>query len=60
MGLMDTYNDKLTDDERAAIESSLDLLNLNFKAIHGINMDGSDPAARAAEALAVYIVASRS
>lgn len=56
MGLMDTYDNKLTDAERAAVESALDTLK---DELPPRSLCMSDGAARAAEALAVYIVESR-
>lgn len=56
--LMATYNDQLTDEERAAIECALDEFKTCCVDI-GVKLDMSDPSARAAEALAKYIVESR-
>lgn len=55
---MDTYNEQLSDAERAAIEAALDTLKDEL-AEHGIKLNMSDPSAHAAEALAKYIVESR-
>lgn len=53
--MMDTYNEKLDALERESIERALDVLGefLPFK------LANDDRAARAAEALAVYIVESK-
>jgi hypothetical protein len=56
--LMQTYNEKLNDAERAAIECALDELKTACVDA-GVRLDMSDHAARAAESLAVYIVASK-
>lgn len=58
MDLMTTYNEQLTDAERAAVESALDELKTCAVDI-GIRLRNDDHACRAAESLAVYIVASR-
>ena len=55
---METYNEKLSDAERACIENALDMLKLDC-AFHGVKLANDDRAARAAEALAVYIVDSK-
>jgi hypothetical protein len=56
MSLMRTYEEQLTDAERAAVEAALDTLKDELPAC---SLDMSDHAARAAEAMAVYIVASK-
>lgn len=53
MNLMTTYQEKLNDAERAAIERALDELGA------AVPLANDDRAARAAEALAVYVLASR-
>lgn len=58
MSLMATYTEQLTDDERQEIEIALDCLKDGIMVLGG-KLAGDDRAARAAEALAVYIVASR-
>jgi hypothetical protein len=59
MNLMKTYEEKLNDAERNCVEQALDC----FKDVCGVDLnlklDMSDHAARAAEALAIYIINSR-
>jgi hypothetical protein len=58
MTAMNTYWNKLNGDERQAVEWALNELRDTMQ-MHGVKLDNGDHAARAAEALAVYIVESR-
>jgi hypothetical protein len=58
MSLMTTY-ETLSEAERNAIEVALDCLRDVVSVEAGVKLDNADHAARAAEALAVYIVESK-
>ena len=55
--LMHRYNNELTQSLRDAVENALDVLRDDV-AFNGVRLAGDDRAARAAEALAVYILES--
>lgn len=57
---MKTYNECLSDDERDAIEKALDTLKEELSyCVTPVKLKGDDRAARAAEALAIYIMESK-